>query len=68
MLNCTGRFVAGPTVAVPAVEKRCTGVAPEILQKTCEPFEGSVQQFAVNIKEAKSLSTLEKAISVFNPY
>ena len=30
------------------------------MQKTCESLEGNVQQFTVNIKEAKSLSTLEK--------
>ena len=37
------------------------------LQKTREALEGSVQQFTVNLKEAKSLSTLEKAIAVFEP-
>ena len=71
MRNCTGRCVAVPTVAVPAAKKRCTGVAPEILQfklqKTREALEGSVQQFNVYIKEAKSISTLEKAIAVFEP-
>ena len=68
MRNCTGRGVADPTVAVPAAKKRCTGVAPERLQfklqKTREAIEGSVQQFTVNMKEAKSLSTLEKVIAV----
>ena len=65
MLNCTGRFVAVPTVAVPAVEKRCTVVAPEILQKTCEPFEGSVQQFAVNMKEAKTAFNIREGYICF---
>ena len=69
MRNCTDRCVAVPTVAVPAAKKRCTGVAPEILQfklqKTREALEGNVQQFTVNMKEAKSLSPLEKAIAVF---
>ena len=37
------------------------------LQKTREALEGNVQQFTINMKEAKSLSTLEKAIAVFNP-
>ena len=64
MRNCTCRCVAVPTVAVPAANKRWTGVVPEILQfklqQTCEALEGSVQQFTVNMKEAKSLSTLEK--------
>ena len=45
MRNCTGRCVAVPTVAVPAAKKRCTGVAPEILefklQKTREALEGN---------------------------
>ena len=71
MRNCTGRCVAVPTIAVPAAKKRCTGVAPEILQlklqKTREALEGSVQQFNVYMKEAKSLSTLEKAKAVFEP-
>ena len=63
MRNCTGRCVAVPTVAVPAAKKRFTGVAPGRLQfklqKTHGALEGSVQQFTVNMKEAKSLSTLE---------
>ena len=70
MRNFTGRGVVVPTVAVPA-KRRCTGVAPERLQfklqKTREALEGSVQRFTVSMKEAKSLSTLEKAIIVFKP-
>ena len=55
------------------LQKRCTGhgVAPERLQfklqKTREALGGSVQQFTVDMKEAKSLSTLMKAIAVFKP-
>ena len=53
------------------LKTRCTGVALEILQfklqKTREALEGNVQQFTVNMKEAKRLSTLEKAIAVFKP-
>ena len=71
MHNCTGRGIVISTVAVPAAKKRCTGIAPEILQfklqKTREAFEGTVQQFTVSMKEAKSLSTLEKAVAVFEP-
>ena len=33
---------------------------------TREALKGSVQQFTVNMKEAKSLSTLKEAITVFN--
>ena len=72
MRNCTGRGVA-TTVSAPAAKKRCTshGVAPERLQfklqKTREALEGNVQQFTVNMKETKSLSTLKKAIAVFKP-
>ena len=58
MRNCTGLGVAVPTAAMTAAKKHCTGVAPEILQfklqKTCEALKGSVQQFTVNMKEAKS--------------
>ena len=68
MRNCTGRGVAVATVAVPSAKKHCTGVTPERLQfklqKTCEAFEGSVQQLTVNTKEAKSLPML-KAVAVF---
>ena len=35
------------------------------MQKTHEALEGNVQQFTVNVKEAKSLSTLQKAIYIF---
>ena len=71
MLNCHGRDVIIPTVAVPAARKCNTDVTPERLQfklqKAREAYEGTVQQFTVNMKEAKSLSTLEKAITVFKP-
>ena len=69
--NCTGRGVVVPTVAVPAAKNRCTCVAPERLQfklqKTRGALEGNVQQITVNMKEAKGLPTLEKAITVFKP-
>ena len=71
MRNCTGRGVVVPAVAVPAAKKRCTGVARERLQfklqKMRETLEGNAQQFTVNMKEAKSHSTLEKAIAVLKP-
>ena len=72
MRNCTGRGVAvAAATTVPAAKKRCTGVAPERLQfklqNTREALKGNVQQFTVNIKEAKSLSTLETAVAVFKP-
>ena len=58
MHTCAGRGI--PTVTIPTAEKHCTGVALERLQfklqKTCEALKGSVQQFTVNMKEAKSLS------------
>ena len=37
------------------------------LQNTHEALEGNVQQFTADLKEAKSLSTLKKAIAVFKP-
>ena len=53
------RHMCNCTVAVPAANKRCTGVAPERLQKTREALGGNVQKFTVSTKEAKSLSTLK---------
>ena len=35
------------------------------MKHVCEALEGNVQQFTVNMKEAKGLPTLEKAIAVF---
>ena len=61
---CTGARVAVP-VAAPAAKKRSTGhgVVPEFkLRKTRKSLGGAVQQFAVNMKEAKNLSALKKAI------
>ena len=37
------------------------------LKKAREAVEGNVQQFTVDMKEAKSLSTLKKAMAVFKP-
>ena len=63
MRNCTGRGVAtslpaATTVPAPAVEPRSR--LQFKLQKIREALEGNVQQFTVNMKEAKSLSTLKK--------
>ena len=70
MRNCTGRggvttVAAATTVPSPAVEPRSR--LQFKLQKTCEALEDNVQQFTINMKEAKSLSTLKKAIAVFKP-
>ena len=37
------------------------------LLKTREALEANVQQFTVNLKEVKSLSTLKKDIAVYKP-
>ena len=66
---CTGAQVAVP-VASPAAKKRCTGhgVPPVFkLRKTRKSLGGAVEQFTVNMKGAKHLSTLKKAIDVFTP-
>ena len=57
----TGGQVAVP-VAAPAAKKRYTGVAPEF-----QLLGGVVEEFTVNMKEAKHLSPLKKAITVFKP-
>ena len=70
MRNCTGRGVAttvaaATTVPAPSAEPRSR--LQFILQKTREALEGNVQQFTVNMEEAKSISTFKKAIVVFKP-
>ena len=70
MRNCTDRgdaiavAVAG-TVPDSAVEQRAR--LQFKLQNIREALEVNVQQFTVIMKEAKSLSTLKKAIAVFKP-
>ena len=67
--TCTGARGAVP-VAAPAAKKRCTGhgVAPEYkLQKTRKSLGGAVEQFTMNMKEVKYLSTLKKTIAVVAP-
>ena len=62
--TCTGGQVAVP-VAAPAAKKRCISVAPEFkLQKIHKSLGSAVEQFTVNMKEAKHLSPLKKAIAV----
>ena len=59
----TGGAVVVP-VAAPAAKKRRIGVAPEFkLRQT----RGAVEQFTVNMKEARHLSALKEAIAVFTP-
>ena len=65
--TCTGARVAVP-VAAPAANKRCIGDIPEFkLRKTRKSLGGAVEQFTVNMKEVKHLSTLKKSIAVFMP-
>ena len=71
--TCIGSpAVVVPKVAAPAAKRRRTGhgVAERLqfkLEKTRESLEGNVHQFTVDMKEAKSLSTLKKTIAVFKP-
>ena len=70
MRKCTGRGVAttvaaAATVPAPGVESRSR--LQFKLQKSREALEGNVQQFTVNMKEGKNLSTLKKTIAVFKP-
>ena len=61
----TTTVAAATTVPAPAVEPRSRLRFKS--QKTREALEGKVQQFTVNMKEAKVLSTSKKAIAVFKP-
>ena len=78
MRNCTARGVATAvaaattTSAIPATATNTTAVRPIgkllfTLQQTRRALGGAVEQFTVNMKEAKRLSTLKKAIDVFKP-
>ena len=68
MRNCTGRgFATTAATTVPALAAEPRSILQFKLQKTREALEGNVQQFTVDMKEAKSLSTLKKAIAVFKP-
>ena len=65
--TCTGgQVVVAPVVALTA-KKRSTGhgVAEFKLRKTRKSLGGAVEQFTVNMKEAKHLSALTKAIALF---
>ena len=65
--TCTGGQVTVPVVD-PAAKKRRIGVAPEFkLRKTRQSLGGAVERFTVNMKEARYLSALKKAIAVFTP-
>ena len=66
--TCTGDRVVVVPVAAPAAKRRCIGVAPEFkLRKTRKSLGGAIEHFTVNMKEAKNLSALEKAIAVCTP-
>ena len=70
MRNSTGRGVAtavaaATTVPAPAAVPRSR--LQFTLQHTRRGLRGDVEQFTVNMKEAKRLSTLKKLIAVFKP-
>ena len=56
---------AATTIPTPAAEPR--SILQFKLQKTREALDGNVQQFTVDMKEEKSLATLQKVIAVFKP-
>ena len=54
--------------AVPAAKKRRIGIDAEFkLRRTRKSLGGAVEQFTVNMKEARHLSALKEAIAVFMP-
>ena len=62
------RNISEPAVAAPAAKKRRIGVVPEFkLRKTRKSLGGVVEQFTVDMKETRHLSTLKEAIAVFTP-
>ena len=62
------RTCTGGQLAAPAAKKNCIGVTPEFkLRNTRKSLGGAVEQFTVNMKEAKNLSALKKAIAVCTP-
>ena len=66
--TCTGDAVVAVAVpvATPAAKKRRIGTEFK-LQKTHKSLGGAVEQFTVNMEDARHLSTLKEAIAVFTP-
>ena len=63
------RTCTGGQVAAPATKKRCISVFPELkLRKTHKSLGGAAEQFTVNMKEAKNLSAMKKAIAVMTKF
>ena len=72
MRNCTGRGVATVVAAAATVPAPVTTTKPRsrllfTLQQTRGALGGAVEQFTVNMREAKRLLTLKKAIDVVKP-
>ena len=63
--TCT--TVAAHTHTPAATAVRPTGKLRFALQQTRKALGGDAEQFNINMKEAKRLLTLEKAINVFKP-
>ena len=69
MRTCNGRGVSTAVAAATTIPVPATTVRPRPTGKllTRRSLEGDVEQFTVNMKEAKNLSTLKKVIAVFKP-
>ena len=72
MRNCTGRGVAtavaaASTVPAPVTTTKSRSRLQFTLQQARRALGGDVEKFTVNMKVAKRLSTLKKAIDVFKP-
>ena len=62
--TCTGPVVT----ADPAVERRADGAVPEFtVRRKMKSFGGASEMYAVDIQEADHLSTLQGAVSSFQP-
>ena len=64
--TCTGHRITTSAAPAPATAVRPTGKLQFTLQQTRRALGGAIEQFTANTKEAKRLSTLKKAINIFN--
>ena len=66
--TCVGERVTAPVAATAVKRRRISGGVQEFkVRRTWKSLGGTLEQFTIDMKEAKHLSVLEKAVAVFKP-